>query len=85
MYIHVSKLNADIQAITDWFTKHGLVLNSAMSVSVALGTKTQVELINQYKPPILVSNKSVPHEGYVHNLGHTMDEFSRFNIMFVIK
>lgn len=76
--IAVSQINDDLEAIADWSTNNGLIINPTKSVFIILGTKNQKEKLRALEVSLKISGSPISEEAQVKNLGFVMDDTLRF-------
>lgn len=74
VYQAVVDLNEDVSTISKWSASNGLVLNSQKCLFMVLGTKNQIELVQNINPTILVNNVAISRVPMTRNLGLYLDE-----------
>ena len=74
----VQKLNEDLERISYYAGRNGLVLNPQKSKFKILGSKQQLHLIKTHKPDVRLDGGSIEQVTEARNLGVIMDEHLRF-------
>ena len=71
----ISRVNSDLQKISEFSSSNCLKLNEGKSVFIILGSPSNITKINEMVlPDICINNKSIKRESVVKNLGVLFDE-----------
>ena len=69
----VSKINEDINRITEWATRHDFILNTTKTKAIIIGSHRMIRNVNLTTTTnIVVNGVSIPYSSNVHNLGITL-------------
>lgn len=74
----IQKINDDLDRVADWSSRNSLVLNPVKSKFMIIGSKKQIENIENLQPDIRIKGNSIERVREARNLGVKFDQHLRF-------